>query len=125
MEILDSEKRRARNIIWNAAGEYGFEPDFKAYDHDGRAELYWNSIAGAVRKNYGEAPVRELFAAIHGHSREPLFEQLLWLGLENAAFSRESPRRPALPALRQRYARAVLLANGRAVSLEEIGRAHV
>ncbi len=118
MEILDSEKRRARNIIWNAAGEYGFEPDFKAYDHDGRAELYWNSIAGAVRKNYGEAPVRELFAAIHGHSREPLFEQLLWLGLENAAFSRESPRRPALPALRQRYARAVLLANGRAVSLE-------
>ena len=32
MEILDSEKRRARNLIWNAAADYSFEPDFKAYD---------------------------------------------------------------------------------------------
>ena len=32
MDILDSEKRRARNLIWNAAGDYSFEPDFKAYD---------------------------------------------------------------------------------------------
>ena len=38
MEILDSEKRRARNLIWNAAADYSFEPDFKAYDEDGRAE---------------------------------------------------------------------------------------
>ena len=53
MEILDSEKRRARNLIWNAAADYSFEPDFKAYDEDGRADLYWNSIIGAVRKNYG------------------------------------------------------------------------
>ena len=30
MEILDSEKRRARNLIWNAAADYSFEPDFKA-----------------------------------------------------------------------------------------------
>ena len=35
MEILDSEKRRARNLIWNAAADYSFEPDFKAYDEDG------------------------------------------------------------------------------------------
>ena len=48
MEILDSEKRRARNLIWNAAADYSFEPDFKAYDEDGRADLYWNSIIGAV-----------------------------------------------------------------------------
>lgn len=118
MDILDSEKRRARNLIWNAAGEYGFEPDFKAYDRDGRAELYWNSVIGAARKNYGAETVESLFSAIHGHSREELFEQLLWLGLENAAFSRESPRRPALLSLRRRYAQAALLDNQRAVSLE-------
>lgn len=118
MEILDSEKRRARNLIWNAAGEYGFEPDFKAYDHDGRAELYWNSIIGAVRKNYGAETTESLFSAIHGRGREELFEQLLWLGLENAAFLRESTRRPALESLRRRYAQAVLFANQRAVSLE-------
>ena len=118
MEILDSEKRRARNLIWNAAGEYGFEPELKAYDHEGRAELYWNSIIGAVRKNFGAKDTAALLGAIRGSGREELFEQLLWLGLENAAFARESPRRPALESLRRRYARAVLAANGRAVSLE-------
>ena len=108
MDIRDSEKRRARNLIWNAAEEYGFEPDFKAYDREGRADLYWNSIIGAVRKNYGtEAPER-LFAAFHGCEKEGLYEQLVWLGLENAVFAREAPNRPALPYLRRRHAREVL-----------------
>ena len=49
MEIQDTEKRRARNLIWNAARDYTFEPTFKAYDEAGRADLYWNSIIGAVR----------------------------------------------------------------------------
>lgn len=108
MDIRDSEKRRARNLIWNAAEEYGFEPDFKAYDREGRADLYWNSIIGAVRKNYGtEAPER-LFASFHGCEKEGLYEQLVWLGLENAAFIREAPNRPALPYLRRRHAKEVL-----------------
>ena len=108
MEILDSEKRRARNLIWNAAGAYHFEPDFKAYDDEGRADLYWNSIIGAVRKNYGPETIDALFAAFHGCRDEALYEQLVWLGLENAVYQRESPRRLALPALRRRYARWVL-----------------
>ena len=112
MEILDSEKRRARNLIWNAAADYSFEPDFKAYDEDGRADLYWNSIIGAVRKNYGTETIEGLFEALHGCAREQLFEQLLWLGLENAVYQREAPHRPALPSLRQSYAR-------RAVALDQ------
>ena len=108
MEILDSEKRRARNLIWNAAGDYHFEPDFKAYDDEGRADLYWNSIIGAVRKNYGPETIDALFAAFPGCRDEALYEQLVWLGLENAVYQRESPRRLALPALRRRYARWVL-----------------
>ena len=108
MEILDSEKRRARNLIWNAAADYSFEPDFKAYDEDGRADLYWNSIIGAVRKNYGAETIEGLFESLHGCSKEQLFEQLLWLGLENAVYQREAPRRPALPSLRRSYARRVL-----------------
>lgn len=108
MEILDSEKRRARNLIWNAAGDYHFEPDFKAYDDEGRADLYWNSIIGAVRKNYGPETIDALFAAFRGCRDEALYEQLVWLGLENAVYQRESPRRLALPALRRRYARWVL-----------------
>lgn len=108
MEILDSEKRRARNLIWNAAGDYHFEPDFKAYDDEGRADLYWNSIIGAVRKNYGPEAIDALFAAFHGCRDEALYEQLVWLGLENAVYQRESPHRLALPALRRRYARWVV-----------------
>ena len=111
MEILDSEKRRARNLIWNAAADYSFEPDFKAYDEDGRADLYWNSIIGAVRKNYGAETIEGLFEALHGCTQEQLYEQLLWLGLENAVYQREAPRRPALPSLRRSYARRVLTEN--------------
>ena len=91
MEILDSEKRRARNLIWNAAADYSFEPDFKAYDEDGRADLYWNSIIGAVRKNYGAETIEGLFESLHGCSKEQLFEQLLWLGLETPSTSGRLP----------------------------------
>ena len=64
MNIPDREKRRARNIIWNAAREYGFEPPLKVFDPDGRADLYWNSIIGAARRCYGAETVDALFDAI-------------------------------------------------------------
>lgn len=112
MDILTSEKRRARNLIWNAAGDYSFEPDFKAYDEEGRADLYWNSIIGAVRRNYGPETIDGLFSAFRGSNGEALYEQLIWLGLENAVYQREAPRRPALPALRRSYAKRVLSLSG-------------
>ncbi len=118
MDILDREKRRARNLIWNAAGEYGFEPEFKAYDREGRADLYWNSIVGTVRKCYGEETVERLFSAIRDCEHQEMYEQLLWLGLENAAYQRESPCRPALPSLRRSYARRTLQLHQRAVSID-------
>ena len=70
MEIQEQEKRRASNLIWNAAQDYDFEPDFKAYDDEGRADLYWNSIIGAVRKNYGAQPIEKLFSAVQGCENE-------------------------------------------------------
>ena len=125
MEIQESEKRRARNLIWNAAGEYGYEPDFKAYDAAGRADLYWNSIIGAARKAYGADTLEALFQAIHGSARESLYEQLLWIGLENAVYQREAAGRPALPSLRRAYARQVLANNrGAAQQLDVLEDAH-
>lgn len=108
MEILESEQRRARNLIWNTAGDYSFEPDFKAYDSEGRADLYWNSIIGAARRICGADALQTLFASFHGCKDEAVYEQLVWLGLENAVYQLEAPLRPALPVLRQRYARWVL-----------------
>ena len=112
MNIPDREKRRARNIIWNAAREYGFEPPLKVFDPDGRADLYWNSIIGAARRCYGAETVDALFDAIRDVDHEEVYEQLLWLGLENAVYQRETPNRPALPALRRRYARQVIARSG-------------
>lgn len=90
MNIPDREKRRARNIIWNAAREYGFEPPLKVFDPDGRADLYWNSIIGAARRCYGAETVDALFDAIRDADHEEVYEQLLWLGLENAVYQRET-----------------------------------
>lgn len=108
IDILDSEKRRAQNLIWNAAGDYSFEPEFKAYDEEGRADLYWNSIIGAVRKNYGQETIDALLESFQGCKDQVLYEELAWLALENAVFLRESPHRPALLSLRRNYARRVL-----------------
>ena len=63
MEILEQEKRRASNLIWNAAQNYEFEPNFKAFDEEGQADLYWNSIIGAVRKNYDPDKIDKLFSS--------------------------------------------------------------
>ena len=105
MELAENEKRRASNLIWNAAENYAFEPDFRVFDEDGKAELYWNSIIGAVRRDYDWRALAELFRSFRGTVAQETYESLLWLGLENAAFLRECRRRPALPALRERYAR--------------------
>ena len=50
--VSEFQQRRAENIIWTAAGKHDFSPDFKAYDLEGRAELYFNCIIGAVRRHY-------------------------------------------------------------------------
>ena len=51
-EVSKLQTKRAENMIWNAAGDYGFRPDFKAFDKAGHAELYWNCIIGAARRHY-------------------------------------------------------------------------
>lgn len=107
MEIRENEKRRARNQIWTAAEEYEFEPSLKTYDAEGRADLYWNTVAGCVRRDWDGA-LEALFVSFELSVDCQLYEQLTWLGLESAAFHREKDRRPALPALRRGYARRTL-----------------
>ena len=124
MEIREQEKRRASNLIWNAAQDYDFEPDFKAFDEEGQADLYWNSIIGAVRKNYGAEPIEKLFSALRGSENEVLYEQLIWLGLENAVYQREAALRPALPSLRRSYAQRVIASVQGANQLEILEEAH-
>ena len=43
-KISELQMKRAVNIIWTAAKRHDFTPDFKAYDEQGRADIYWNCI---------------------------------------------------------------------------------
>lgn len=102
------QKRRAENIVWNAAQDYGFIPDFKAFDSDGQAELYWNCIIGAARRHYEYGKLESVFRAFDQYEEGESYDALLWLGLENALYQKELPGRPALKELRRSYARALV-----------------
>ncbi len=102
------QKRRAENIIWNAAQNYGFRPDFKAFDSQGQAEIYWNCIIGAARKHYEYQKLESVFRAFDQYEEGETYDGLLWLGLENALYQKELPSRPALRELRESYAREMI-----------------
>lgn len=104
IEVNDLQRRRAENIIWNAARIHDFTPDFKAYDTDARADLYWNTIIGAVRRHYDYPKIEELFRGFQAEEDSDVYEGLLWLGLENAVFEKEREERPVLESLRRDYA---------------------
>lgn len=104
MDISELQKRRAVNLIWNGARDHGFTPDFKAYSPEGTAELYWNTVIGAVRLHYEYDKLEEVFRSFQEQENPEDFEGLLWLGLENAVYQREAADRPVLTSLRREYA---------------------
>lgn len=126
-QISDLQRKRAVNIIWNSAEDYGFTPDFKAYDADGKAELYFNSIIGAVRKHYDYSRIENVFRGVQKYEESDIYESLLWLALENAVFGREVKTRPVLEKLRKEYARSWLAGSSASEDqrlCDRISRAH-
>ena len=107
-EVSDLQKRRAENIIWNAAQSHGFTPDFKAYDSDSKADLYWNTVIGAVRRHFDYPKIEAVFRSFTEDEDADVYEGLLWLGLENAVYEREKSDRPVLESLRRDYAERFL-----------------
>ncbi len=103
-EISDLEKKRACNLIWNAAEDYQFTPDFKFYHRDGRADVYWNSILGLARKYYEYDKLKKLFRGLETEEDADIYENLLWMGLENALVRKERESRPVLVPLQREYA---------------------
>lgn len=104
----DKEERRALNMIWNSAGDYSFHPNVKAFDREGKADPYWNCIIGAVRRHYDALALGRLFESFERSPVRSALEGLLWIGLENCAYEKELPGRPALEELRQSCAEATL-----------------
>ena len=98
-------QRRALNIIWTAAGDYGFRPEFMAFHRDGSPDLYLNSILGFVHRHYDGERLSAYLHTFDDSLLRDLFTDLFWIGLEQAAYERELPFRPALRGLRQEHAR--------------------
>ena len=48
VQTYSAQQRRAVNLIWAAAGEYGFEPKFLAMKTDGTPDFYMNFVIGLV-----------------------------------------------------------------------------
>ena len=99
-----AQQRRILNLIWASAGEYDFDPLFMAYGTDRKPDYYMNCIVGFVHKWYGEKIPRALFESWAGDTRQSAMDDLTWLALENAAYERELPHRPALRELRREHA---------------------
>ncbi len=98
--VSDLQKRRAENIIWTCAEDYSFVPDFKAYDSNGDADVYWNFIFGAARRHYEYDKFEKLFSMLDKYRDSALYEALFWNAIEPVLFSREIDDRPVLGRIR-------------------------
>ena len=98
--IADLQKRRADNIVWNCAGDYTFAPDFKAYDSNGDADIYWNIIFGSARRHYEYEKLEKLFAMLDRYKNAAFYETLFWNALEPILFEAELRGRPVLERMR-------------------------
>ncbi len=104
MEITEFEKKRAANLIWNGAQDYSVDAGFRVYDADGRADIYWNSIIGAIHKNYEWKKLMLFYQTFDETFNQGLYENLFWIAMENGAYEREKIDRPVFPYLRECYA---------------------
>ncbi|MDO4261930.1 MAG: hypothetical protein Q4C82_07615 [Eubacteriales bacterium] len=108
MNTTAMQEQRAKNMIWNAAGDYSFLPDFASYDRDGEPDLYFNCIIGAVHRYYDYAPLHNALMRMRRLREANLYQGLLWLGLEQCAYRRAVADRPLLRSLRRAYAEGVM-----------------
>ena len=122
MDKADIQSRRADNQIWNGALEYGFTPDFCAYDSGGEAELYLNTVIGLAYKIFNFKKFMPLLNTFQSQADGAAYSALFWLGIEGAVYSRAGAGRPALAELRREYASRVLSGTEKRSAYESVER---
>lgn len=105
MAGTEDERKRAENLVWTAAGDYAFTPDFLSFTEDGSADLYMNLVIGLAHKWLGH-PTEALLEDVSRSRRAAILSDTLWLGIESYVYARELPSRPALETLRAQHAEA-------------------
>ena len=91
---LISPAKRARNLVWTAAQDYDFEPDFLAFWQDGTPDFYMNSIIGYAHKWYHSAAFDEFLHARKDTLHSETYDGLLGFAREHCTFQREGIHRP-------------------------------
>lgn len=107
-EIDSFEKRRARNLVWSTAGTQDFEPPLLVYDGNGKADIYWNSVIGAIYHHFDWPALEEFYRSFAEDRWRKVKENLFWLALEQAAYAIEVNDRPAYALLRKEYVQKAL-----------------
>lgn len=120
-EIPDREARRQRalNIVWTAAGAYGFLPDFLAFHRDGFPDIYLNMIVGLAYRFYEPEKLSDYVRRLEQSYFREIFTDIFWLGVEQAVYKQELPARPVLAELRAKHARQ-FLADAVDVSMQQL-----
>ena len=108
MILTEFEKKRAANMIWNAAGNYNVSVGFRMYDDDAKADLYWNTILGSSYAHFDWKKLKEFYNTFHETVGQGTYEALFWIALENTTFEKEKDKRPGLALLRTEYCKKKL-----------------
>lgn len=98
-----NEKQRALNIIWSVSKQYSLTPEITAYDENGKADLYWNYIIGAIYKYFDYNLLSEFFDNFMYDDDYIFYQKIMILGLERCIFEKDSKSRPVLAGLRYNY----------------------
>lgn len=104
----EARRQRALNIVWTAAGAYGFQPDFLAFHRDGSPDIYLNMIIGLAHRFYEPEKLSDYVQKLEQSYFREIFTDIFWLGVEQAVYKRELPARPVLAELREKHARQFL-----------------
>ena len=108
MILTEFEKKRAANMIWNAAGNYNVSIGFRMYNNDAKADLYWNTILGSSYAHFDWKRLKEFYNTFHETIGQGTYETLFWIALENSTFEKEKDLRPSLLLLRKEYCKQKL-----------------
>lgn len=102
--LYSPDSKRALNIIWNAAGDYDFDPCFMAYYSTGRPDFYFDMVIGLVKKWTDMDKILAFFDSFSYAREYAEFDDLIWLGLESYVYEKELPERPIMESLRKEHA---------------------
>ncbi|MDY6268961.1 MAG: hypothetical protein SPL39_08365 [Selenomonadaceae bacterium] len=109
-------RRRAENVVWTAAGQYGFLPAFLAFHRDGSPDGYLNAIVGFSYRFYDGKKLSDWLEGLERSAFSETFSDVAWMGIETAVYPRGLEVAPGLAALRLSHARR-FLADAKAVDV--------